>query len=48
MTISDMKKIIEHQVLLSLQERDLTKNDIGIKQYKDELYEMAIKMLVEL
>jgi hypothetical protein len=48
MTISAMKKIIEHQVNLSLQDRSLTKSDIGTKQYQQELYEMAIKMLVEL
>ena len=48
MTISEMKKIIEHQVSLSLQERSLTKSDVGTKQYKEELYDMAIKILVEL
>ena len=48
MTIIDMKKVIEHQVKLSLRDRQLTKSDVGTKQYQSELYDMAVKMLVEL
>lgn len=48
MTIKEMKKIVSHQVELSLTERDLSRSDIGEKQYNNELYDMAIKMLVEL
>ena len=48
MTKQEMKNIVEHLVLLSLEERNMTISDIGTKQYKDELYDMAIKLLVEL
>ena len=48
MTISEMDKVVKHQVQLSLKDRDLTARDIGTKQYQKELYEMALKLLVEL
>ena len=47
MTEKQMKSIVEHQVLLTLNERELSFQDIGRKQYMQELYDMAIKMLVE-
>lgn len=48
MTISQMDKVVKHQVLLSLNNRDLTIQDIGTNQYQKELYNMALKLLVEL
>ena len=48
MTISYMDKIVKYQVSLTLKDRALTISDIGNRQYKDELYQMALKLLVEL
>jgi len=46
----EMNKFINHQVVLSLRDRELTVSDIRLKQFqqeKYEKYEMALKMLVE-
>ena len=48
MTYEQMDKIVKHQLQMSLDKRELTINDIGTIQYKDELYQMAINLLIEL
>jgi hypothetical protein len=48
MPIDRMKKVVEYQVYLDLRDRGLTVDDIGPRQYQKELYNMAIRLLVEL
>jgi len=48
MTITQMGKVVEHQVAISLRDRGLTKNSLKLYEYNLELYKMALKLLVEL
>lgn len=43
-----MEKIVEHQVAMQLAERGISKRDLSPLEYLKLLYDMAIKLLVEL
>jgi len=47
-TIIEMGKIVEHQVRLDLSKRGLSKHSLKLYEYNYELYQMALKLLVEL
>lgn len=48
MSQEQFNKIIEHQVKLMLQDKNLTRNDLDDLEYLKYKYEVAIKLLCEL
>jgi len=48
MTDKDMKDIVEQQVKLIIQEKDMKRSDLNDLEYLQWCYDVAIRMLINL